>query len=445
MKRQVLVLLLSVLAALVLATACGVKSHSYSGVDAMRDVLVSAGLGCTEYASWPWGEAQCKVDGSNVMMVVSSLPAQDLADDGRWSSRDFCQPPGIDWVKGSNWYLVPMQPQARDGINRAAKALGGQVEAETCRAPSTAKVTGSPTAGAPASASAGTSTEEQGAPTLAFIDASHGWVGEMGGTILATSDGGVHWSQLSSIAELVYGLDFISPTDGWAATREGLFETHDGGSKWTLVPTGVAGEHVNRVRFIDSLHGWIDSGQRGLLRAADGSTWIPASTPCSPRASPRAGFFTFLDERRGWTLCPTRGAALERLFKTDDGGTNWQLVTEVAPQPVVPFDGHMNATDLFMLDENHGWISGFRGLAETTDGGRTWTRFESVSDEELYPQSIVFFSPTLGYMVTHPTPQPSSISSAEVSALYKSEDGGLSWTQVRCGFPQPCAWSTPTQ
>lgn len=71
---------------------------------------------------------------------------------------------------------------------------------------------------------------DQGAPHLAFIDSSVGWL-TAGGTLYRSVDGGVSWQLTPITDDRVSAVKFISSTEGWAAGTA-LWRTTDGGDHW---------------------------------------------------------------------------------------------------------------------------------------------------------------------------------------------------------------------
>ncbi len=69
--------------------------------------------------------------------------------------------------------------------------------------------------------------------TVAFLSASVGFVGGVGGTVYATADGGQTWTSRSqpSLGD-VRKLRLSSGPTVWAATSVGLFKTVNGGQNW---------------------------------------------------------------------------------------------------------------------------------------------------------------------------------------------------------------------
>jgi len=143
---------------------------------------------------------------------------------------------------------------------------------------------------------------------VAFSDARHGWaVGGMGnadrkpGFIMATSDGGKHWTtKLSQTLDCLNGVSFVDARHGWVVGNWGvLYRTTDGGATWTLIHLnpywglgavsfgdtrhGWAVVHPESAPSGDTAHGWGVLHQLALLATSDGgTTWVPVRTAQGP-------------------------------------------------------------------------------------------------------------------------------------------------------------------
>ncbi len=109
---------------------------------------------------------------------------------------------------------------------------------------------------------------------MSFLDQNNGFVavgvptnGHLESRLMATTDGGDHWTARSLPAGLVSGLDFVSPTRGWALTSQAatmaVYRTDDGGATWQncASPAGSSGDralvHLEGVRFSNGQLGWV--------------------------------------------------------------------------------------------------------------------------------------------------------------------------------------------
>lgn len=111
----------------------------------------------------------------------------------------------------------------------------------------------------------------------------HAWaVGQSpagGPLILATKDGGAHWTvQYDRVANHspLGDAAFVDDTHGWAVGRGLLLSTTDAGRHWSTRQVRVDGHRtgVLSVAFADAEHGWMATGSRPLLVTSDGGrTW----------------------------------------------------------------------------------------------------------------------------------------------------------------------------
>ena len=214
-----------------------------------------------------------------------------------------------------------------------APASSAAPSAASGSAPAAGAAAGTAQAGASCSPAATAATVQAGALTgLEFVSPAHGWaVGQ--NTILATSDGGAHWTaQLSGQLNLT-SVDFISAKVGWAAGTTSLLATTDGGTHWTALPEPCP--VIRSVHFISPTAGFAvaggqsPSGQDPAMPAAGGTvlatgdggrTWRAVAAPANAQT------VCFSDPQHGWL------GAGGLLYRTADGGKNWAKLTSMAGQ-----------------------------------------------------------------------------------------------------------------
>jgi len=178
---------------------------------------------------------------------------------------------------------------------------------------------------------------------MQFVSATQGW---MAGDdrILATADGGTHWSvQLTGSYEL-NAVDFVSSRTGWAVGADTLLTTADGGAHWTSLPEPCP--VIRSVHFISSLTGFAVAGGTNVSGIG--------------------------------TQAPMLGGLV---LATTDGGRSWHLLPAPADAQTVCFS-----------DPRHGWLGAGGRLYESTDGGAHWTvRTVSPASEyqSQYPPTMV--------------------------------------------------------
>ncbi len=246
--------------------------------------------------------------------------------------------------------------------------------------------------------------------SIHMVDTQTGWAVTGKGRIVRTTDGGVHWkdvtpkypSSLPLADQQSVVADFLTSSMSWIAVSNAdaaatlLFRTSDGGQTWqkTTIPTAI----VTQITFIDSQHGWVLS-----------------KNPVSASAE------------------------TVEVYSSTDGGGNWAMVsaayaasTDTPPPGQLPFGG--TKTGLGFLNATTGWatgsfltVKGYILLYATHDGGSKWyPQTLPLSSEEasshLSISPPLFFTATDGLLpVSSDTENGSSID------FYVTQDGGASW------------------
>lgn len=236
--------------------------------------------------------------------------------------------------------------------------------------------------------------------SVAFFDATHGLVvgstpgGK--GAVWRTADGGRTWSektlntiQLTSVTVAGSSFAWTSPRcviEPISATGCSLLASVDGGQSWRVVSDG----EFNALSFVDAQHGWgvtpafrpppgaaVD---RVLSTTDGGRTWtaLPAA-PCATIGWSVS--ISFVSRIHGWVGCTGEGGAgmaAKGVAETTDGGRTWVLRARVTPPGDPPAVGAISMADyldgISMRPSGLGlaW-EGRGGTMRTADGGGTWT------------------------------------------------------------------------
>ena len=248
-------------------------------------------------------------------------------------------------------------------------------------------------------------------------------VGEEG-DVLATPDGGAHWTRRPFfLHESGTDIDFSDAATGWLATDAGtVLRSVDAGKHWKVVK--VFSQQVKAVAAGDAEHAWVVCNATGaageptgayVFRTSDaGATWERTGFGTAQLAD-----VSFADARHGVLV------ALDRIWTTRDGGSRWVLRRTV-PLTVL----ERAATG----DARHAWVAGWgtqKGeclVFSTTDGGRTWTRRKAEAPGatgDVQPRGIACSGSGSVWVTVK-------------SGAFASTDGGRTW-ELRPVGPEPLA------
>ncbi len=254
------------------------------------------------------------------------------------------------------------------------------------------------------------SSEDVYYSSLHFADRNNGWAVGDSGTILHTGDGGNTWEyQQSGTQNDLREVHFIDRQTGWAAGADNtLLRTDDGGQSWQLLAiSGDSTRLFTSIYFTDEVTGWTAHNHGEILHTQDGgATWeVQASWEKGGTA-----LLSFVDDQVGYA----KPVADTLLLKTSDGGKHWVPISHQRFQW---------ETDLFFVDEQHGWVSNTKGPSSywpdyanvfgTTDGGITWTCLDTLT-EVLHLTSIFFVDDRVGW-------------TAGLHYIFHTTDGGRTW------------------
>ncbi|HLO04978.1 MAG TPA: YCF48-related protein [Symbiobacteriaceae bacterium] len=254
--------------------------------------------------------------------------------------------------------------------------------------------------------------------TFAFADPQHGWIA-IDDQILATADSGTTWTDLGHVGAKVVALDLVTPTTGWVGTEKGIYVPAKVSSGWEQIDTGIVAD----LDFIDATHGWALMNYRLWQTTDGGRHWAPMPSSCGSAMTAR---LSFTNAASGWLLCGGQGGTGKQgksLLHSTDGGESWQVVAsacgpcEPSRSSNLPSGGYVS--DLYFLDDQHGWISLARGsVLATKDGGQTWTATGGIEVEAVTPFTLRFLTPSDGLLLLRG------------GGIHTTGDGGRTWSPL---------------
>ena len=228
-----------------------------------------------------------------------------------------------------------------------------------------------------------------------------------------TSDGGNSWNYgMLDLSTIMYQffipthLVFIDNLTGWMLAHVGagmmhdyitIAATTDGGLTWQFVlepnsEANILSCSKNGMAFVDAKNGWVSVECNGvyphpyLYRTSDGGfTWQELNMPAPPATT------DFFDNYACGTYYPTlfsktsavfamrcRDIATYKtqqnyLYRTTDGGSNWQVNALPADFTIPDYGG-----GLYFASEQEG-LALSRKIFKTADGGQTWAKVRLVN------------------------------------------------------------------
>ena len=287
--------------------------------------------------------------------------------------------------------------------------------------------------------SSGTEGELRG---LSVVSPSVAWASGVRGTVLHTTDGGLHWTRDTIPGASKLDLRAIAATSDKVAhtmsiaDSSRIFRTTDGGRSWTQQFMSLRkGSFFDAIQFFDARHGIamsdpVDGHFLIVTTSNGGDTWEEVPADRLPAALPSEGGFaasgTCLNvsgPNDAWFV--TGGASTARVFHTSDRGKTWS----VHDTPIRAGVASAGIFSIAFRDPKHGVIAGGdyqqpilrgRNLALTSDGGATWTVVDSASSPAGYRSAVSFLPGSNGRKLV----------AVGLSGTDISSDAGLTWTQI---------------
>ena len=278
-----------------------------------------------------------------------------------------------------------------------------------------------------------------------FLDADRGWV--WGNVNYRTLDGGATWEELPLLGS-TYEMRFHSPNFGVATGNFGVARSLDGGTTWALPADGM-----DRFSFATANVG-LGVAADGLYRTSDGGATfahvregaaeaVAFLSPSVALAIVHGQLVRSADGGLTWTA---QGSALgrtdlvvvspsialawgrtgsapdfdDRLLRTADGGVSWSDLGEVLPSSELAESMQFVVTSTGVVLAANGDGDLYRSI----DGGLSWTRTFVGLGAATLPFSTgapVFSDATNGYFAAGP------------GILYRTQDGGETWSQASSG------------
>jgi photosystem II stability/assembly factor-like uncharacterized protein len=237
------------------------------------------------------------------------------------------------------------------------------------------------------------------------------------GKIYRTIDGANSWTVVSSTTRPVRSFFFLDPTNGFAVGDGSLFlVTTDGGQTWTPKDVGIPATNLRSIQCqTQKLCVMTTEPGTALVRTDDGGASAKLVTPSQDPIF-AAGFAS-----------ATRIAA--------GGATGATAISDDAGLGFAPVGGRLSGTYSRVRaggQTGTAFAPGDNGsLAKTTDGGKTWTRGNVATSEDVI--DVAFPTAQVGYALD------------SSGGLFRTNDGGATWKTLDTGTTaRPSQIAAPT-
>jgi photosystem II stability/assembly factor-like uncharacterized protein len=248
-----------------------------------------------------------------------------------------------------------------------------------------------------------------------------------------TEGGRISWTALGALEGrrqvLAFAFDPVMPSTLYISTANyGVFRSRDGGRTWQWASAGLPGGYSGYALAVHlKLSGTIYVGTDGgvFKTVNEGEHWTPMNRGLTPYSDRVTGLAIDVSSPE------TVYAAIDRLYKSTNGGSDWEPlagsgikpeqlsgVYAVALDPQDPATIYAGTTTRITLESSG---AGF-GVFRSDDAGATWTHLRSGMPPFLAAYSFAFI------------PSAGIVCAGTSSGLFQIPRAGTTWSPVAGGL-----------
>jgi photosystem II stability/assembly factor-like uncharacterized protein len=243
--------------------------------------------------------------------------------------------------------------------------------------------------------------------TICFSSSTVGYLGGNDSLLMKTTDGGVTWNQLNYTGvnflaggANILNLQFISDMIGFMTVGpySGSYGTTNGGLTWNQI--NLAGNHCYNqgLFFFDENNGFIGGSgcfQGELISSVSNQNWLTGTWNVNALDGIAFNADNLITDINFYNT--SFGLAVSKsgyVFRTTDGGVNWDSIAP--PAPLFPLTSVIIVNDTLAYAGYEATGAGF-GLYVSNDAGLTW-QFDNNSATFFYPDFYTLHQTNNGHL-----------------------------------------------
>ncbi|MBI4547120.1 MAG: T9SS type A sorting domain-containing protein [Ignavibacteriae bacterium] len=287
------------------------------------------------------------------------------------------------------------------------------------------------------------------------------YCGSVSGGIWKTTDGGLSWlPKTDDASNLVIGTMVIDPTNSniiYAGTGEGYFnfdalrgvgvlKSTDGGGTWTVLNNFLTPDVQFSYYYINKLV--IRPDDPNVLYAAMiGGIWKTINggtiwTKLIVNSTTKFCMDLVADPTNPNIMYAAYGLfSSDGIYKTTDGGTSWSKLTNGFPSPSTKYGrislaiAASNPSIIYACLTDSNFYT--HSIQKSTDGGSSWTAAATPFDSEpLVNNTHLGGQGWYNNVIAVDPSNPDIVYTGGIN-LFKSTNGGTSWTRISNGYGSP--------
>ncbi len=238
------------------------------------------------------------------------------------------------------------------------------------------------------------------------------------GSIYKSLDSGKTWSITGGTSGLSK-IFFADDNTGFSISTFSsvIFKTTNFGESWFNSGYPVTSTGFHTVDFVNSQTGFIGGVDKKIIKTTNaGINWINVSPAGSIFYTYR--FIDFINENTGWAIGDITYNLIHggyyrvtQIIKTTNQGENWSQIYSYQDEttPNVIYD------KIQFFNNTKGWIISDNAIKQTTDGGLSWSNFQTIDGAKTLK------------MLDENTGWAGGANGNGAASIFKTTNGGINW------------------